>query len=146
GWSKVTYEYDPAGRLVQIVDTLGRRTRYGFDAAGRPDRLSRSDSDITIAARYAPDARLERIAALGRDGRALRTPYYAYDVERRLIEVRDGEGPPLRQLAYLDADALADRMTDPLGHDTWLSYDAIGRLRAVRAPDGGSTRWEYDAQ
>jgi YD repeat-containing protein len=107
--------------------------------------MSSSDSDVTAIARYAPDDRIERIAALGANGQLLRTLYYVYDSERRLTEVRDGEGQPLRQLAYVDGDVLPDRTIDPLGHDTWLTYDALGRLASVLAADGGMTRLERDA-
>ena len=72
--------------------------------------------------------------------------YYAYDAERRLSEVRDGDGQPLQRFGYLDSDALPDRTTDPLGHETWLAYDALGQLASVLAPDGGFTRYERDRQ
>lgn len=139
-----TYEYDDAGRLVQIVDADGRRIRYGYDAAGRPNRLTRSDSWITTFARYAPDDRIERLFAVGPEGKLLKTLYFAYDEHRRLIEVRDGQGAPLQQFVHLDADALPDRRIDPLGHETLFSYDSLGQLASVQAADGGVTQVERD--
>jgi YD repeat-containing protein len=142
---KTTYSYDHAGRLAAIEDSLGRRTRYGFDAAGRPNRMTRSDLDVVTVARYAPDDNLERIAAFDASGQLLRSIYYAYDGERRLIEIRDGEGAPLRQLVYTDADPRPDASIDPLGNESRLRYDSLGRISSVLAPDGGVTRIERDA-
>lgn len=145
GKLEVRFSYDHAGRLTGITDAAGRSIQYGFDAAGRPNRLSSSDSHVQTVARYAPDARLERISAFATNGQLLRTLYYAYDSERRLIEVRDGTGQPLRQLAYANGDALPDRMIDPLGNEALFTYDARGRLTSKLAPDRGETRIEYDA-
>ncbi len=145
GKVETSFAYDHAGRLTRIVDAQGRGTRYGFDSAGRPNRLWSSDSDVRIVARYAPDDRLERIAAFRASGQLLRALYYVYDAERRLIEVRDGDGQPLRQLAHLNGDTLPDRTTDPLGNTSAWAYDAFGRLVSTLAPDGGETRVEYDA-
>jgi RHS repeat-associated protein len=144
GELKVVYQYDVAGRLAQVTDPLGRRVRYGFDASGRPTRMSRSDSNMVAVAHYGPDDRIERIGALGANGQLLRTLYYAYDSQRRLTEIRDGDGQALQRLGYLDDDALPDRKIDPLGHETSLQYDTLGQLASVLAPDGGSTRFERD--
>jgi RHS repeat-associated protein len=145
GALKTTYSYDHARRLAAIEDPLGRRTRYGFDAAGRPNRMTRSDLNVVTIARYAADDNLERIAAFDAQGQLLRAIYYAYDDERRLVEIRDGEGAPLRRLVYADDDARPDVSIDPLGNESRFSYDSLGRISSVMVADGGVTRVEQDA-
>ncbi len=138
------YVYDVQGRLSEIVDADGRRQRIGYDAAGRPDRMSNDDGAFAAALKYAPDGNVVAAAVLQRNGVPLRGLAYAYDGQRRLIEIRDGDGPPLRQLQYLDDDDRPDRLVDALGGITALAYDAYGYTNAVLAADGGTTKYERD--
>lgn len=138
------YVYDVQGRLSEIVDADGRRQRIGYDAAGRPDRLSNDDGAFAAALKYAPDGNVAAAAVLQRNGAPLRGLAYAYDEQRRLIEIRDGDGPPLRQLQYLDDDDRPDRLVDALGGITALAYDAYGYTNSVLAADGGTTTYERD--
>lgn len=146
GARKQRYRYDVAGRLVETIDADGRSHRYRLDASGRSMILTTGNSDVAVGVHYAPDDKIERAGALDAHGRLLRTLYYAYDAERRLTEVRDGDGQPLQRFSYARGEVRPDRFTDPLGHETRFAYDALGRIESVLAPDGGSTRVERDAQ
>lgn len=140
------YRYDIAGRLMETIDADGRSRRYGLDGAGRPMLLTTGGADIAVGVHYSPDDKIERAGAVDANGRLLRTLYFTYDAERRLTEVRDGDGQPLQRFAYERDGALPVRFTDPLGHETRFSYDAFGRIESMLAPDGGTTRVERDAQ
>lgn len=141
---KILFRHDARGRLWEIVRPDGSSRRIAYDAAGRPDRVSDDGSDTATAVRYAPDDRLSAVAVLSRAGVPFRALQYVYDDRRRLIEVRDGEGPPLRQFTYLDGDSRPDRSVDPLGFETAFSYDDLGNIESILAPDGGLTRFSAD--
>ena len=137
------YRYDDIGRLISLLDDQGRQRRVGYDSANRPDDVS-YDSPVHEHHVYAADDRPIRSSLATSTGHVLRTLYFVYDAQRRLTETRDGDGPPLRQLHYLDADNRPDVIQDPLGEETRLAYDTLGRLSHIYAPDGGSTQFEFD--
>lgn len=145
GERSVHYGYDPLGRLQTIRRPDGRTQRIAYDAAGRPTRLIASDSGLATALMYAPDGNVSHAAILSRHGVPVRMLHYAFDAERRLKEVRDGDGPPLRQFTYLDGDSRPDRVIDPLGYETAFNYDTSGSIEAILAADGGATRFTRDA-
>lgn len=144
GERRVSYTYDLAGRLATVRDADGHLQRIAYDAAGRPNRLSIGDTGMAAMLRYAPDGNVTAAAILGQGDLLLRGVRYIYDDRRRLIEARDGDGPPLRQLTYRDDSPHPAEIIDPLGHVTALSYDDRGALIAARAPDGGLTRFDRD--
>lgn len=144
GERSVRYSYDPLGRLQTITQPSGRTQRIAYDAAGRRNRLTASDSGIATALMYAPDGNVSHAAILSRHGVPVRALHYAYDEQRRLKEVRDGNGPALQQLAYVDDDSYPDRVIDPLGFETAFNYDANGNIDSIRAADGALTRFARD--
>ncbi|HEY4365686.1 MAG TPA: DUF6531 domain-containing protein [Steroidobacteraceae bacterium] len=139
------YRYDLVGRLIEAVNPNGRERHVGYDAAGRPARVSMRGSDTVEGRTYAPDGQLTAAAVFTRSGELLRALHYSYDAQRRLSEVRDGDGPPLRRYTYRDDDAEPSGIVDPLGFVTSLSYDGFGSLTAILAPDSGITRFARDA-
>ncbi|MFL6575815.1 MAG: DUF6531 domain-containing protein, partial [Povalibacter sp.] len=141
---KTHYEYDDQGRLERVTDADGRIQRLGYDAAGRPDRLSSDDGALAAALKYAPDGNVVASVLLTAGGAPLRGLKYVYDENRRLKEIRDGDGPPMRELVYLDDDARPDQFIDSLGANTALTYSSIGAVSSFRAPDGGLTEFERD--
>ncbi|HKQ81282.1 MAG TPA: DUF6765 family protein [Steroidobacteraceae bacterium] len=140
---QLQYEYDNVGRLIAVVDDNGHRRRLRYDVANRLNDLS-FEGPVHEHHVYAPDNLPVRSSLLTATGRALRSLYFAYDARRRLTETRDGDGPPLQQIRYLDDDDRPDIILDPLGAETRLAYDSLGRLNGVRAPDGGETQFEFD--
>lgn len=145
GERAVQYGYDHLGRLQTIRRPDGSSRRIAYDAAGRPTRLIASDSGLETALMYAPDGNISHAAILSRHGVPVRVLHYAFDAQRRLKEVRDGDGPPLRQFTYLDDDSRPDRVTDPLGFETAFNYDTSGSIDSILAADGGVTRFTRDA-
>lgn len=137
------YRYDALGRLHEVEGPDGHIERIDYDSAQRPQRHS-IETGLTQAFAFAPDGQIVASALTRRDGGVLRRLQFAYDEQRRLIEIRDGDGPPLQQLLHDDEDARVDRAIDPLGLVTAFDYDALGRLAAITAADGGRTRFEHD--
>lgn len=144
GERSVRYRYDHNGR-VQEVEQPGLTRRIAYDAAGRPNRLTANGSGATTALMYAPDGKISHAALLSRNDELVRALHYIYDAQRRLKEVRDGDGPPLRQFTYQDADVHPDRIIDPLGFETAFAYDTSGNIDSILAADGGLTRFARDA-
>ncbi|MGH8174731.1 MAG: DUF6531 domain-containing protein, partial [Steroidobacter sp.] len=138
------YRYDGAGRVQDIELPNGRVQRIGYDAAGRPNRRTSEQSGLTQAIAFGSDDQVAKSALLSRNGNVLRMLHFAYDAQRRLTEVRDGDGPALRQLVYDDEDSRPDRVINQLGAETRLTYDVLGQLIGVTAPDGGLTQFSHD--
>lgn len=146
GERRTSYGYDALGRIETITDAQGRTQRIGYDSAGRPDRFSMDDAGIATALKYAPDGNVEAAAILNRAGQMIRGLRYAYDDQRRLREIRDGDGPPLRQIEYPDAGRSPQQIVDAMGNRTGFSYDAAGFVESMLAADGGITHYERDAE
>jgi RHS repeat-associated protein len=141
---RIQYRYDRVGRLTAVMDPDGREQVVAYDAAGRASRFSENGSDTVEERLYAPDGQLSGAAVFRRSGELLRALHYSYDAQRRLQEVRDGDGPPLRRYEYLDGDTEPHRVIDPLGFEIALGYDRLGNLDSMLSPDGGSTRFSRD--
>lgn len=144
GERSIRYSYDYLGQLQEIEQAEGRSQRIAYDLAGRPNRFIASGSGTETALVYAPDGNISSAAVLSRNG-LMRVLHYAYDAERRLKEVRDGDGPPLRQFVYAGDDARPGRIIDPLGFGTAFNYDVTGNIDSIVAADGGVTRFARDA-
>ncbi len=138
------YVYDGLGRLTETVDADGRIRRIGYDQAGRPNRFALDESGIGGVLKYAADGQVVAAALLMPGNIPVRWFQYVYDEQRRLMEVRDGDGPPLRQFAYTDDDSQPARITDPLGNATEFAYGFGGMLESMQAADGGVTRFRRD--
>lgn len=143
GERSVRYRYDHHGRL-QEIEQPGRTRRITYDTAGRPNRLTVSDSGIATALMYAPDGNISHAATLLRGGEMVRALHFTYDAQRRLKEVRDGDGPPLRRFIHQDDDVQPDRIIDPLGFETAFAYDANRNVDSILSADGGRTRFARD--
>jgi RHS repeat-associated protein len=117
-----TYEYDVSGRLVAVVNPLGR-TEYGYDA------LNRKTSQVEKK----PDGTVERTVGWSFD--VARTGYYNVGT---LTGMADTLGS-----AELDYDVKGNlvhavRVLDGVTYEYSHGYDAGGRLRWSIFPDGSS--------
>ncbi len=115
-------ELDALGRLRRFTDALKQETRYQYS----PDHASLSNgslSEITLA-----------------DGV---TQTLAYDSERRVVAVTDGEGLTTRY-TYGAFDLLTT-VTRPDGTTLKFGYDKLTRLSSVTASTGEVYRYERDA-
>lgn len=115
--SRVTsFETNTSGRLLEVRDSLGRRSAYTYafgDVAARTDPLGRMVRQVT-------------------------------DGAGRVVQAVDAQGNTAT-IAYDAADRPV-ATTDPLGRVTRSEYDPNGNLVAVTDPNGNATRYGYDAQ
>jgi len=138
------FSYDALGRLREWITPDGAVRRIRYNMAGKPDRYLDLASGRSLTLAYAPDGKLSHAAMLAPSQIPIRTLYYAYDSRRRLTEVRDGQGPPLRQLSYLDDGALPARVVDSTNRVAQLDYDPAGNVRTLLKNGEASTRFAWD--
>ncbi|NPC70708.1 type IV secretion protein Rhs [Corallococcus exiguus] len=160
---ETNFELDSStGRLNALIDAMGRRTEYEYDAwgnvtqvtglAGSPQAVSTQytytsthqiatvEDDLGQVTEYQYDAQdnLTRIEdATGR------TREYTYDSQGRLLTVRAGTDAPLT-FTYEGADLVA--VTSGTGLTTEYFNDALGRVVARRSTGGHVDHYEYDGR
>ncbi|HEU4603457.1 MAG TPA: DUF6765 family protein, partial [Steroidobacteraceae bacterium] len=136
------FRYDTRGRLHEIELPDHRLRQVKYDAA---DRITseRTFTGLVKKARYASDGEIAE-QSLYHQGQLLKALYFSFDLKRRLIEVRDGDGPALQQLSYIDADAKPEQIVDALGRQTHLAYDSLGALGQIIAAGNSKTEFERD--
>lgn len=158
--SVVTRQYDAAGRLVAVVDPLGRVTRFRLDGEGReigvtyPDgahEATRRDPDtgdlletedpLGRRRRIERDARGRLVAETGPDGATTRHIYGDAWPDRpcQIVDARGG----VVHLTWTRLGQLA-RHRDCSGRETAYEYDSDGHLARVVDASGTSVRFEFD--
>lgn len=118
-----TAEFDADGLPTAIIDALGHRTEYGYDANGRPQTVS-----IQVTTPDGPRT-------------LIRTD--TYDAAGRRIASTDPAGQQTR--LELDFAGQTQAVISPLGTRIEQDRDARGDLLAVRYGDGSEQRLERDA-
>lgn len=155
------YRFNPAGQLVEMVETGGARHRFEYDRPGGllsgytgPDGIAtrfetdpasfewtavrRADGDI----KFEYDRHGRRIRE--RDGRVRLETEYRYDPQGRLTEVKMSDGGRA-QFEWDEADRL--RATESLieGRTMIVRFDTAGRLVEESVRGGDQTRYRWDA-
>lgn len=148
-----SYSYDVAGRRTAVTDPLSRVTSYSFDDEGRVTGITRPDPDAggpLSAPVTAFGYNLLGSVTSMTDPRGGVTATQ-YDTLQRRTQVTspdpDGAGPlasPVTTYVY-NAQGLVDRITDPIGRNTTYSYDSIGRRSGVTDHLGNQTTLAYNA-
>lgn len=116
GIDVVRYEYDPLGRLVEVIDFSGTPYVYEYD---RADRITGWIDRAGYRYQYDYDASGRVVRGIGDDGYL--SADFAYDTSRRVTVV-----------------------TNSLGHATEFHYDEHGHLTQVVDPNGGIVASEFD--
>ncbi len=164
-----SYQYDAAGRLIQVVDPAHHTTAYGYDSRGNLaqrtlpngvttvysyDELNRLVSLTTTGPGnvqiwqdlYTIDAAGQRTSVQETDQTgALATYTYSYDADGRLThEQQSRGGTTLANTAYT-YDLAGNRLTrvDDTGTTT-SRYNSRGEMTSQTGP-GGTTTETYDA-
>jgi RHS repeat-associated protein len=105
-----------AGQTAQIIDPLGRVTRFGYDA---------NFNLVTV------------VAATGI------TSTYQYDSQGNVIQQVDPLGNTV-QMTYDPTLNRLLSLRDPRGNTMGYSYDAQGNLRSIIYPNGSAEKFSYD--
>ncbi|PPI44676.1 type IV secretion protein Rhs, partial [Rathayibacter iranicus] len=133
-----TWISDTRGRLVGVVDPLGRRQSMSYDAAG--NLLAATGRDGTITA-HAYDSRGRRTRTKTASGASITRTYDEFD---RVVTVT-AEADSITRYEYADETARSPSIViDPEGGRTHLTWDA-GLLIEVTDPEGVTVRLGYDS-
>lgn len=159
--SVVERKYDYAGRLIAVVDPLGRVTRFRLGSDGRELGITRPDL-TTESNRYDvktgdligtedPLGRrvlIERdvcgnpVAFVGFSGATTRYIYGRADMSDRPSRIIDAKGKS-KQLTWNRLGQL-ESFTDCSGYTTFYTYDSDGNQTSITNAAGGVTRYFYD--
>ncbi|MCU7801935.1 MAG: RHS repeat protein [Candidatus Thiodiazotropha sp. (ex Lucinoma borealis)] len=160
--SFLSYEYDPAHRLIGMEDNQGNRIDYTLDAMG--NRLSEQVKDPQGSLIRTHQQLYDELGQVYQliDSQNNNTNY-TYDSNGNLTQTTDAKLNPtaqaydaldrlkqqtdaisgLTQYTYDDQDNL-NSVTDPNGLTTTYDYDGLGNLTSQTSPDTGTIIYTYD--
>lgn len=144
--SITAYEYDIAGRLVSMLDPLGRRTSYEYTAAGRLSSVKQPNG-IESAYGYDGAGRITSIVHRSGDLQVLSGWTYEYDGSGNRIAERGFDG----SVATFEYD-LSNRVSSEVRRDkngiligeARYRYDRVGNLVARSGNLLTETTFQYD--
>ncbi|MBT2765594.1 cellulose binding domain-containing protein [Paenibacillus sp. ISL-20] len=149
--SKLQFQYDEAGWLVQasdhtgrsfhytyeggkvasVTDVEGHRYDYQYDESARLTEVKDADGTVLRHTRYDDKGRLTDIRLANGKHRQ-----YAYDEAKRVVTMKEGSG--LETHYYYDADLRLTKIVDPAGERTFR-YDQTRKTNASAADAGKQT-------
>ena len=136
--SRVTYAYDPKGRLArQVVDGSPidyEYTKYGQLAAKHLGGKLNPDASVTYE--YSKSGQI-----VARTANGVRQTY-EYDRRGRLVAVRDSDGNAVERYCYDKAGNMLRKTVN--GRTTTFAFGAANQLVSSTA-GGVTTRYAYDA-
>ncbi len=138
---RITYCYDPRGRLIQKGYGEGLKTTYAYNELGLPSRLTHEDEEgilDSFSYEYSPAGNRTAIIKERRGLKNESGSYgYGYDALGRLTEVRK-DGALLRTYGY-DTFGNRKEMEDhEKDRRTVYTYDALNRLTRLEETAGGA--------
>ncbi len=133
---RTMFEHDERGNLIAVHEPNGRTTHFEYDNSRLMTAVELPHGGRV---RFEYDHLQRLIARVAPDGTATR---YRYGERGELLRVVEKD-----RETRLDYDEqlrlISTRL--PTGAEFRTVYDALGRLLEEIAPDGGSTRYEYQA-
>jgi RHS repeat-associated protein len=116
-WQQTTYAYELDGKPHNVVDTLGRVTKYGYDQLRRLETETDSEDRVTTL---------------------------AYDARSQVSTVTSPDGDVAQERTYWENGKLHE-ITDANGNTTVYTYDGFDRLhRATFANSKYEENTSYD--
>ena len=140
--------YDGAGQLISRTDFDGSLTSFEYDGAGRPNKVYRSDGSQTIGYDSYGNPNAWTDSTDGSLSRSTNTGgHVVSDNTSHYIDFGAGLASYSSNLTYLwDANGNRTQFKNStLNQTSAASYDALGHLASVTAPDGSITTFSYDA-
>jgi len=159
----ISTTYDAANLPLQVMDALGRKTVYGYDASGdltSITSLAGTANAVTYQMTYDPTFHqltgvtdpLGHATAItiGASGNSVavsdalgNTTSANYNSQGLVTSIIDPLGQAT-QIAYGAAGSVS-MVTDPLNRQTHFGGDEVGRLIGITDPLGNSTQFAIDA-
>lgn len=132
---------------TSTTDATGGTTTIGYDALGRIVRTEDAKGSVTTVA-YDSLGNQTQKKTTTKNGVTIRSDAGKYDVITRTVTKTDARGRS--SVTTLDALGRNLRYVDDKGATTTYAYDdgatrSIGRLQAVKLPDGSGYSFAYDA-
>ena len=126
-FNKVTFDYDPAGRLLIKTDQLGDSATYNYDLVGR---LEQRDYRTAIDSPAGPIADSD---------------VFTYDNLGRILTATSGRYLNLVTMAYNDAGRLKDETLriSNVDYTVGLEYNSRGQLWKMTYPDNSVVERTY---
>ncbi len=164
--NQLTFRYNLAGHLVEVIDDLDRSYELAYDADGRLASIT-DFTGRTVSYGYDSDGRLESVTSpavtIGESTfPSGLTTTYAYatvpagsdlattlNLRDNLVAITDPRGVTWLELDYTDADA--DGRADELTGQTWggdplaIAYDFTARTATVTNRRGQTATYEHTA-
>ena len=136
---KVVFERDTKGRITAVIDPLGNRIEYGYDARGDLVKVTDREKNATqfVYLYDVPHYLEEIIDPLGRTG--IKTEY---DENRRLVAMVDADGNSTQLEHGITTNT--ETIYDPLGNPTTFEYDNRGNILTEINALGQKTTRTYD--
>ncbi len=134
------YEYDHAHRERAVIDPLGRRTETTYDARGNVVMVASPCGDggkRVSKVRY--DEKSRPVEVVGPEGA---TWAWRYDGMGRVVARVDPAGHATH---YVYEGKRLRQVVDAAGQATALEYDSAGGLAKATHPDKTTTGWKRDA-
>ena len=113
---RTLYRFNESGGLVEEVDACGQRKRRIYDGQNRLLLAVGADGHSTLVSTYNPET-------------------------RTLTEQRPVGGTTV---TIFGENGLPERITNALGQERCLGYDALGRLTRIESPEGREWSISYD--
>lgn len=139
GIEVVRYQYDPLGRLVEVIDFSGTPYVYEYD---RADRITAWIDRTGYRYQYDYAASGRVVRGIGDDGYLSAT--FEYDTDRRITAVTDSRGHATEY--HYDEHGHLTQVIDPNGGVTASEFDRYGRLLSHTDELGRTTRFVLDGQ
>ena len=130
------YEYDHAHRETAVIDPLGRRTETTYDNRGNVVMVVAPGKRVSKV-RY--DDKSRPVQVVGPEGAQWA---WRYDGMGRVVARQDPLGHATH---YVYEGKRLRQVVDATGQATALEYDSAGGLAKATHPDGTTTGWKRDA-
>ena len=133
-----TYEYDPCGNCISIVDGEGQVTRQTFDGLGRITQKELPDGAI-LTFDYDLDSNLAKVRFP--NGNTWESSYDC--MGRKVLEKLHSGRESTGEWEYIYIEGYLMQTKDPLGRIRAYAYDSHGRL-IQETVDGWQRNYTYD--
>jgi RHS repeat-associated protein len=149
----IAIEYTPAGRIKTQVYPNGARADYTYDAAGRVETITHTQSGITTATlTYGYDANGNRESETHASPAGNRTTIYEYDLDDRLTRTEVTDETGTTTITDYTLDGVGNRLTERTTRGATLiankTYHYNARHQLTQSSDnvtGISTTYAHDA-